>query len=109
MSIARPKLPSVLPSQPALQDGMYIFKKGRYMPCYYRIVVSTTKDETNTGLARATNPVECVERLSLTVYIDFLRQDTDIYMRICGWVALSGWSKRESDGDSQIVTDCSHR
>jgi hypothetical protein len=27
------------------------------------IVVSTTKDEINTGLARATNPVECVGRL----------------------------------------------
>jgi hypothetical protein len=63
MSITRPKLPSVLPSQPALQDGMYIPPcVGRYMPCY-RIIVSTTKDEINTGLARATNPVECVERL----------------------------------------------
>lgn len=40
MSTARPKLPSVLPSQPALQD------------------VSTTKDEIDTGLARATNPAE---------------------------------------------------
>jgi hypothetical protein len=30
---------------------------------YYRIVVSTTKDEINTGLARATNPAEWVERL----------------------------------------------
>lgn len=34
----------------------------RYMSCY-RTVVSTTKDQTNTGLARATNPAECVERL----------------------------------------------
>lgn len=64
MSIARPKLPSVLPSQPAVQDGMYTLScLGRYM-LYYHIVVSTTKDEINTGLARATNPVECVERLS---------------------------------------------
>ncbi|KAH9960796.1 hypothetical protein BGW80DRAFT_1182080 [Lactifluus volemus] len=38
MTTARPKLPSVLPSQPAVQD------------------VSTTKDQINTGLARATNP-----------------------------------------------------
>src|SRR6267154_528971 len=71
MSIVRPKLPSVLPSQPALQDGTYIRScLGRYMPCY-RIVDSTTKDEINTGLARATNPVECVERLSqwyMTLY-----------------------------------------
>ena len=60
MSIARPKLPSVLPSQPAVQDGKYILScLGRYM-LYYHIVVSTTKDEINTGLARATNPAECV-------------------------------------------------
>lgn len=32
---------------------------GKYMSCY-RTVVSTTKDQVNTGLARATNPVECV-------------------------------------------------
>ncbi|KAF8274018.1 hypothetical protein EI94DRAFT_1562597 [Lactarius quietus] len=40
MATARPKLPSVLPSQPAVQD------------------VTTTKDQINTGLARATNPTE---------------------------------------------------
>ncbi|KAI0294940.1 hypothetical protein BC826DRAFT_297594 [Russula brevipes] len=40
MTTAHPKLPSVLPSQPAVQD------------------TSTTKDQINTGLARATNPAE---------------------------------------------------
>jgi hypothetical protein len=56
------------------------------MPCYYRIIVSTTKDEINTGLARATNPVECVERLSLAVYIDFWGR-TPIF--ICAYAG--GW------------------
>ncbi|KAH9964253.1 hypothetical protein BC827DRAFT_1189956 [Russula dissimulans] len=40
MTTTRPKLPSVLPWQPAVQD------------------VTTTKDQINTGLARATNPAE---------------------------------------------------
>lgn len=67
MSIARPKLPSVLPSQPALQDGMCIRScVGRYCT-WHAIVVSTTKEEINTGVARATNPVEWVERL-LVIY-----------------------------------------
>ncbi|KAI0003759.1 hypothetical protein BJV74DRAFT_972464 [Russula compacta] len=40
MTTARPKLPSVLPSQPAVQDA------------------STTRDQINSGLAKATNPTE---------------------------------------------------
>ncbi|KAI0275148.1 hypothetical protein BC834DRAFT_33707 [Gloeopeniophorella convolvens] len=44
MSATRPKLPSVLQSQPAVQDA------------------STTQDQVNTGLARATNPTEYVPR-----------------------------------------------
>ncbi|KAI0257058.1 hypothetical protein BJV78DRAFT_1116135 [Lactifluus subvellereus] len=40
MTTSHPKLPSVLPSQPAVQDAC------------------TTKDQINTGLARATNPAE---------------------------------------------------
>ena len=67
MSTVRPKLPSVLPSQPAMQDGKFISPYNIYMSCY-RMEVSTTKDQINTGLARATNPAECVERLPSKQY-----------------------------------------
>ena len=63
----RPKLPSVLPSQPALQDGMCI-RLSLVDTRHYRMLVSTTKDQINTGVARATNPVECVERLPIKHY-----------------------------------------
>jgi hypothetical protein len=87
MSTTRPKLPSVLPSQPALQDGMYILScSGRYMSCYRMVVSTATKDQINTGLARATNPVEWVGRLRDKICIDFWDR-TPIF--ICAYAG--GW------------------
>jgi hypothetical protein len=74
------------------------------------MVVSTAKGQINTGLARATNPAEWVQRLPMGQNrVLTLTQDTDLYLRILGWVARRHDINRKGDGYLQIVTDCSHR
>ena len=102
MTTARPKLPSVLPSQPAIQDGMFISSHmSIYMSCY-RMVVSTTKDQISTGLARATNPAEYVECLPAAYNALTLRQDTDLYLCTAWWVGSSGGYTPEMMGINRL-------